>query len=162
MSHSRTEIQYNCQVTVNQASLNGSWAIYLFFGTPPSDTSDWPRNNVGMLSILGQAPGVPNRDRVVSQSDSLTWALRHSGIDTEGKTGPVVEYLEREFVWGVSQNDPTADRPKLINPKDLRDVKLVVSKRKVEYPDDLTQKPTFGQPLDVLNVTEKSYWPDGQ
>ncbi|KAF3921794.1 hypothetical protein AA313_de0203175 [Arthrobotrys entomopaga] len=161
---SRTETHYNCLVTVNQASLTGSWSIFLFFGTPPVDTSEWfsADNNVGVMAILGHRPGAPNQDRVLSQTLPLTGSLRQVGVDTEGDSRAVVQYLGQETVWGVLQWDPSGDKPKLINPAELRDVKLVVSRQEVQYPADQSQKPTFGEPVEVIDVTNKSYWPDNQ
>jgi len=143
---STKSIEWDTKIVVDQAELEGSFEIYIFLGTPESDSKLWPLsdNEVGTLTSLG-FPGRKKKSNIRSGTVPLTQILDER--DIEGSVEYISAYLKENLTWVVLANSVPVDV------KTLKTLKVAVTSTEVTTPDQLDKLPVWGTPAYHFDCT---------
>ena len=105
-SYNSNTHDYSCNIVTERMALGGSYNIYVFLGSVPSDSSTWftSASFVGSQGILGDTQMPRKVGWLVSGAVSLTSALQeqvHAGKLASLAESDVTPFLKKELNWSV-------------------------------------------------------------
>ncbi|EPS40266.1 hypothetical protein H072_5928 [Dactylellina haptotyla CBS 200.50] len=143
-----TITKWNADIVIDVSELSGSYAIYIFWGEPPSDPAQWGCSDqrIGQMAIFGM-DGRKMPSSIATGSVPLTPFLQQKGVT--GNDTEIDNLLAANLVWKVYNNGqdvPVTSLPTL---------KIGVTNTQVVIPNDMTKKPRFGKLRLRPKVTRK-------
>jgi hypothetical protein len=142
------DVEWRAFVLIKTFAVSGTWGIHLFFGEPPSNSSDWfmADNRVGTVNVLSNSniAACPNckkqqdEGQIITGMVLLSNELKDRNIPIHDRDA-VVEFLKKNLTWRIA--------------KDAKDVPITgnmglivgVSAREVVYPLDPTELPLWNK-----------------
>lgn len=152
------DFTYQANIVSQKFALNGSYAVYVFFGEPPSDLSTWStaENLVGLHAVTANLadetnPGMSNMNVPVTGVVMLSPALytlynEHELADMDPSV--VEPYLKQNMQWRVATY-----QGQYVEVKDLPDFSITVVVDQMVRPSAADPRPEFIGSASLANVT---------
>lgn len=107
--------EYACNIQTPRYALNGSYYVYVFNGSPDSESpASWlqDKNLIGMMGVLSSPDSMPGHDMLVTGQIPLTSSLR--GLVTIGSLlgmdeEKIIPFLTKNLEWRISKNGQEVD-----------------------------------------------------
>ncbi|KAF3941768.1 Tyrosinase [Dactylella cylindrospora] len=144
-----TRIEWQAKVVIDQRELPGSFVIYIFLGSPPTDYENWSTapSMIGTLTHLGTPAS-----RMVSHIIGNNVVLTNTIIEALGGTPTkekVLNYLQQNLNWTVVSDGMPVDVPK------LHTLKISCISTEIKLPACANQLPRKGKDSYYLEVTRE-------
>ena len=151
--------EYSASIVSQKFQVNGSYAIYMFLGTPPTDCKSWPfaDNLVGSHGVFanyvpqGTVNPMASVDLLVTGSIPLTSSLIavvNKGLLSGLKSELVQAYLTKNLQWRCSRYDGTE-----VPIADVPDLSITIVSSEVQPAKSKDQFPTYGMWQNLPNIT---------
>jgi len=156
---SSASYEYSASIVSQKFQMNGSYAIYLFLGNPPDDSSEWPlaANLVGTHGVSanyvpdGGSNPMAGSNVLVTGGIPLTSALIaevNSGSLSGLKPSIVEPYLTRNLQWRCSKYDGSN-----VAVSDVPDLSITVVSSLVQPAKSKDEFPKYGNWQNLPNIT---------
>ncbi|KAK6515094.1 hypothetical protein TWF506_007441 [Arthrobotrys conoides] len=139
--------EWQAKVVIDQAELLGSFTVYIFLGTPPTDPARWGTcpTMIGTLTHLG-APEKRMHSRVIGTDVVLTDAV-YENLGPNPTKEQVLSYIRENINWAIVSDGKPVDVPQ------LHTLRVTCVSTEVNMPNCPSELPKKGSDTYHLEVT---------